>query len=57
MKIVLNFLTMATLAVFSISSAVAAKFDHSHALFDKVLERFVKDALVDYAALKADRKI
>ena len=40
--------------VFFSQIAQAAEFDHSHALFDKVLKRFVKDGLVDYAALKAD---
>ncbi len=38
-----------------ISQAVyAAEFDHSHALFNKVLKRFVKDGLVDYTGLKDD---
>lgn len=30
----------------------AADFDHSHALFDRVLKRYVHDAAVDYPALK-----
>lgn len=33
--------------------AQAAEFDQSHALFDHVLKIYVKDARVDYAALKA----
>lgn len=36
-----------------LQTAHAAEFDHSHALFDQVLKRFVSNGLVDYAALKA----
>ena len=36
--------------------APAADFDHSHALLDKVLKAHVKDALVNYPALKASPK-
>lgn len=35
------------------SQARAADFDHSHAIFDGVLKQHVKDARVNYAALKA----
>src|ERR1051326_887668 len=38
------------------TGAAAAGFDHSHALFDKVLKAHVKDALVNYPALKASPK-
>jgi hypothetical protein len=34
----------------------AAEFDHSHTLFDKVLKAHVKEALVNYPALKANPK-
>src|SRR5438552_17657947 len=37
-----------------ITGASAADFDHSHALFDQVLKAQVKDALVNYPALKAN---
>lgn len=40
----------------SSSFATAAEFDHSHWLLDQVLKRHVKDALVDYNALKATPK-
>ncbi len=36
--------------------AQAAPFDQNHSLLDKTLKVYVKDALVDYAALKADRR-
>ncbi|HEY2952770.1 MAG TPA: DUF547 domain-containing protein [Verrucomicrobiae bacterium] len=36
--------------------ARAADFDHSHALLDQVLKTHVKDALVNYPALKANPK-
>ena len=35
-------------------TARAAEFDHTHALFDRVLKQHVKNALVNYAALKAN---
>lgn len=35
------------------SQATAAEFDHTHALFTGVLTNYVKDARVNYAALKA----
>ncbi len=37
-------------------AAWGAAFDHGHTALNPVLKRFVKDALVDYAALKADPK-
>lgn len=40
--------------LFFSQTAQAAEFDHSHALFDKVLKRFVKNGLVDYTGLKAN---
>ena len=39
----------------SASAGWAAEFDQTHARLADVLQRFVKDSLVDYAALKADR--
>jgi Protein of unknown function, DUF547 len=39
--------------VFLFGSAIASAFDHTHAAFDAVLKRHVRDGLVDYAALKA----
>jgi len=35
------------------SLAAPVEFDHSHPLFDKVLKRHVRDALVDYASLQS----
>ena len=32
----------------------AESFDHSHATYGRVLDKFVRDARVDYAGLKAD---
>lgn len=53
----LNFTrTLCTLALgFALfaSRAAAAEFDQSHALFDAVLKQHVKNARVDYAALKS----
>ena len=40
------------LAVFALR-AVAVPFDQSHSLYDRVLKTYVKNALVDYAGLKA----
>ncbi|HUZ07427.1 MAG TPA: DUF547 domain-containing protein [Candidatus Paceibacterota bacterium] len=39
--------------VIAASSAAAAEFDQTQALFDQVLKTYVKDARVDYVALKA----
>lgn len=36
--------------------STAAAFDHSHAPFDRVLKAHVRDAAVDYAALRRDPK-
>lgn len=36
-------------------NADAGDFDHSHQRFTAVLQQFVKDGLVDYSGLKADR--
>ncbi|MBI4397268.1 MAG: DUF547 domain-containing protein [Elusimicrobia bacterium] len=45
------------MGVFLTAAAPAfAAFDQGHALYARVLQRFVKDARVDYAALKADPK-
>jgi hypothetical protein len=38
----------------ALSAAPAAAFDHTHPLFDRVLKRYSKNALVDYATLKAN---
>jgi len=35
-------------------TVAAAEFDHTHALFDKVLQNHVRDALVSYRALKSN---
>ena len=37
--------------------AAAADFDHSHALFNRVLQQHVKNARVDYAALKTHSEV
>lgn len=37
-------------------SAEAREFDQTHHLYDNVLKTFVRNGLVDYAGLKADRK-
>lgn len=41
------------LVLLGISAAGALGVDHSHARFDSVLDAFVRDGLVDYAALQA----
>ncbi len=40
-------------AIFLGLSAALSAFDHTHAAFDVVLQRHVREGLVDYAALKA----
>lgn len=44
------------LGLAGIVSTQAATFDQSHSLLDKTLKTYVKDALVDYAAMKANRQ-
>lgn len=40
----------------SFSTGFSAEFDHTHSLYAKALKQFVKDGLVNYAALKSDPK-
>jgi hypothetical protein len=46
----------AVLGLAGLAAANARPFDPSHGLLDKTLKTFVKDALVDYGALRASRK-
>ncbi|MBI4397375.1 MAG: hypothetical protein HY548_09785 [Elusimicrobia bacterium] len=39
-----------------VSTVFAAEFDADHAVFGKILKRFVEDARVDFAGLKSDTK-
>jgi hypothetical protein len=43
-------------SVVSPLTALAAPFDHAHAIFDTVLRKHVSESWVDYGALKADPK-
>lgn len=49
----LPFATLLRCAAFLLAAATASAFDHTHAAFEGVLQRHVRDGLVDYAALKA----
>ncbi len=52
-KLFVRILVGLALALVVSSRAQAAEFDQSHSPFDAVLKRYVKNARVDYAALKA----
>src|SRR5687768_3343772 len=45
---------VASLLLWLSTPGYGADFDHSHAVFDKVLKAHVKDGLVNYTALKAN---
>lgn len=51
--LVRSLLALAIGGMIAASRAAAAEFDQTHALFNNVLTQYVKDARVDYAALKA----
>ncbi len=51
-SVVLGMVVGAALVGGSATSLPASDFDHSHALFGKVLDAFVEDGWVDYAGLK-----
>src|SRR5262245_16744481 len=49
-------LVLCVIALFAPNGTWASNFDHSHIGFGSVLQQFVKNGLVDYAALKKDPK-
>ena len=51
-KVIYCIFLLPLLGGFTLAQATA--FDHSHAPFDKVLQRFLHHGLVDYAGLKSD---
>lgn len=52
----LQFAVTWTLCLGAVALAQAAPFDQAHPLLDKTLKTYVKDALVDYPAVKANRQ-
>jgi len=52
-KLFVRILAGVAVALMVSACAQAAELDQSHSLFDAVLKQYVKDARVDYAALKA----
>jgi Protein of unknown function, DUF547 len=52
-KLLVRFLVALAMGVIVVVNARAAECDQSHALLDQVLKNYVKDARVNYAALKS----